>query len=106
MDDYADGAAATMPYLTLIPAHEADLTHLLTTAAIRGCATAEGGDRPWPPGWTPELREACAEACEQVIATPRWRTLAAAGIDSQNDELAWKARQANRILGSPQWPSS
>lgn len=100
MDDYADGAAATMAYLALISGDRGrDLAHLLTTDAIRRYTAAERDDRPWPPGWTPELRQACATACAQIIAAPYWPALVTAAIESDDEALAWKAGQASRILG-------
>jgi hypothetical protein len=98
--DYADGAAVTHIYLTLMRERAADLRHLLAIGAVRDFVTDANPDKTWPDGgWDETARAHFAAECDRLIARPQWRTLALQALDSSDPVTFWRGERACTILG-------
>ena len=97
--DYADGAAVTRIYLTLMRDHASDLRHLLAVGAIRDFVTDASPDKKWPEGgWDETARMQFANQCQQLIARPQWPPMAVEALESTDPVTFWPADRACTIL--------
>ncbi|MEV4535975.1 hypothetical protein AB0J82_19340 [Asanoa sp. NPDC049518] len=97
--DYADGAAVTHIYLTLMQNRASNLQHLLAIGAIRDFVTGSEPSQGWPDGgWDQAARSQFTSVCQQLIARPEWPPMAVDALESPDPVTSWRAERACAIL--------
>ncbi len=108
MDDYDDGAEAVALYLDHMKGRDLRLEDYLRADAFRDFVTEESAD--WSAraerGWTAERRQTIVASTEEILARPEWRAQAEAGLQSDDDDLFWQARQVAEQVGIDAWEHS
>jgi hypothetical protein len=107
MDDYADGAAATLHYVRHFRrrAGGATLGHMMCLSRLVRFVDEPKAD--WSAragrGWTPEVREELRAEGKSLLANPRWRLLVDSGLAAQDASSFYTATAAAQELGIDTW---
>ncbi len=97
IEDYDDAPALLDRYVTISSARAESLAQFLVVDEIAGFLRRDDGwdDR----NWTEQERSGTLTRCEELTSRPRWRTLAADGLQSDDNRTFWDASRAARVLG-------
>jgi len=105
IDSYDDGAAVVAHYLKHLTARASTVPEFLVAVAVRGFLADDEAD--WDDrasrGWTPEVRAALLEQCDEVVKMPLWRQLVQTDLRSSDEQAFSDANQAASALGIDTW---
>ena len=84
------------------------MDEFLTVNTIRDFVTNEQAiwDARGEHGWTAERRERIAHLAEGILSRPNWSERAMSGLESDDQEIFWRARQVADKIGIDTWEYS
>jgi hypothetical protein len=103
---YDDGATIVPLYLeAATKARTRDLKVLVAVGRIRDLVTDD--DTEWERlealGWTAEIRQQLADACERFVAFDYWPEVIENAWSTSDDQVFWTAAKAGEVIGLDVW---